>query len=106
MRAKDNAYIIEAASDLPIMLVNGFLEGENIYSTVCDDHAAAVSYTHLDVYKRQYVGMCKVDFLVNLSGTADFIRLNFSISYDWDFFYSGFIQTAAPSESPLSNSIF
>ena len=31
---------IEAASDLPIMLVNGFLEGENIYSTVCDDHAA------------------------------------------------------------------
>ena len=40
MRAKDNAYIIEAASDLPIMLVNGFLEGENIYSTVCDDHAA------------------------------------------------------------------
>ena len=40
MRAKDNAYIIEAASDLPIMLVNGYLEGENIYSTVCDDHAA------------------------------------------------------------------
>ena len=22
------------------MLVNGYLEGENIYSTVCDDHAA------------------------------------------------------------------
>ena len=40
MRAKDNAYIIEAASDLPIMLVNGFLEGKNIYSTVCDDQAA------------------------------------------------------------------
>ena len=40
MRAKDNAYIIEAASDLPIMLVNGYLEGDNIYSTVCDDHAA------------------------------------------------------------------
>ena len=43
MRAKDNAYIIEAASALPIMLVNGFLEGENIYSTVCDDHAAVYS---------------------------------------------------------------
>lgn len=40
MRAKDNSYIIEAAADLPVMLVNGFLEGDNIYSTVCDDHAA------------------------------------------------------------------
>lgn len=40
MKAKDNSYIIEAAKDLPIMLVNGHLEGENIYSTVCDDHAA------------------------------------------------------------------
>ena len=40
MRPKDNAYITEAASELPIMLVNGYLEGDNIYSTVCDDHAA------------------------------------------------------------------
>lgn len=40
MRAKDNTYIIEAAGDLPVMLVNGYLEGDNIYSTVCDDHAA------------------------------------------------------------------
>ena len=39
-RQKDNAYLIEASKELPIMLVNGFLEGENIYSTVCDDHAA------------------------------------------------------------------
>jgi LacI family transcriptional regulator/LacI family asc operon transcriptional repressor len=40
MRSRDNAYILEASRDLPIMLVNGYLEGENIYSTVCDDHAA------------------------------------------------------------------
>ena len=40
MRARDNAYILESAPELPIMLVNGYLEGENIYSTVCDDHAA------------------------------------------------------------------
>ena len=40
MRAKDNAYIIEAASDLPIMLVNGCLDGKQIYSTVCDDRTA------------------------------------------------------------------
>lgn len=39
-KAKDNAYLLEAARDIPIMLVNGWLEGEQIYSTVCDDHAA------------------------------------------------------------------
>ena len=39
-KAKDNAYLLEAAKDLPIMLVNGQLEGEQIYCTVCDDHAA------------------------------------------------------------------
>lgn len=40
MRPKDNEYILDAAEKLPIMLVNGYLEGENIYSTLCDDHAA------------------------------------------------------------------
>ena len=39
-RAKDNAYITEASSELPIMLVNGYLEGDNIYSTLCDDRSA------------------------------------------------------------------
>lgn len=40
MRPKDNSYILDAASELPIMLINGWLEGENIYSTLCDDHSA------------------------------------------------------------------
>ncbi len=39
-KPEDNAYLLEAARDIPIMLVNGYLEGEQIYSTVCDDHAA------------------------------------------------------------------
>ncbi len=37
---EDNAYLLEAAREIPIMLVNGYLEGEQIYSTVCDDYAA------------------------------------------------------------------
>ncbi len=41
MKPKDNAYLIDAAKFLPIMLVNGYLEGDNIYSTLCDDHSAA-----------------------------------------------------------------
>lgn len=40
LRPRDNAYITDAAGKLPIMLVNGCLEGVNLYSTVCDDHAA------------------------------------------------------------------
>lgn len=40
-KPRDNAYILEASKEIPIMLVNGYLEGENIYSTVCDDVEAA-----------------------------------------------------------------
>ena len=36
MRSKDNNYITEAAANgLPVMLVNGYLEEKNIYSTGC-----------------------------------------------------------------------
>lgn len=40
LKDKDNAYIIEAAKELPIMLINGYLDAPGVYSTVCDDHAA------------------------------------------------------------------
>ena len=46
MRAKDNIYIQEAAKEIPIMLVNGYLEGTNIYSTVCDDAFATYQATN------------------------------------------------------------
>lgn len=41
----ENDYIIEAAANLPIMLVNACLDGENIYSTLCDDEAAVFNAT-------------------------------------------------------------
>lgn len=40
LKAKDNAYLLNAAKEIPLMLVNGHLDGSNIYSTVCDDHTA------------------------------------------------------------------
>ena len=43
MRPRDNEYIIAAASKLPIMLVNGYLEGANIYSTICDDRRPSIT---------------------------------------------------------------
>lgn len=43
LKPRDNNYLLEAASEIPIMLVNGHLDGSNIYSTVCDDRAAVCS---------------------------------------------------------------
>lgn len=40
MKAKDNSYILDASRELPIMLINGYLDGDNIYCTLCDDRMA------------------------------------------------------------------
>jgi len=34
----DNAYIKEAADQVPVMLLNAYLDYENVYSTLCDDY--------------------------------------------------------------------
>ena len=36
----DNAYIQEASKKIPIAILNAYLEGEQIYSTLCDDRLA------------------------------------------------------------------
>jgi LacI family transcriptional regulator/LacI family asc operon transcriptional repressor len=36
----DNSYILDASKEVPIFLLNGILEGENIYCVVNDDHLA------------------------------------------------------------------
>jgi len=41
----DNDYILTAAKQLPVMLVNGQLTGDNIFSTMCDDESAVYSVT-------------------------------------------------------------
>lgn len=37
---KNNKYIYEASKEIPVILINGTLDGSNIYSTVCDDYQA------------------------------------------------------------------
>ena len=44
---KNNDYLIEAAKEIPIMLVNGFLDAPGIYSTVCNDYQAMYSAASL-----------------------------------------------------------
>ena len=38
--SEQNRYIFDAAQKIPVMLLNGALTGDNIYSTVCDDDVA------------------------------------------------------------------
>lgn len=42
---ENNQYIAEASAQIPIFLVNGHLEGDNIHCTVCDDYSAVLQAT-------------------------------------------------------------
>lgn len=37
---QDNGYIIAAAEEMPVMMINGYLNHPNIYCTLCDDYHA------------------------------------------------------------------
>ena len=43
----NNDYIINAAKDVPIVLVNGYLDAANIYSVMCNDEEAVYNATKL-----------------------------------------------------------
>ena len=49
--SSDNSHIIEAASHVPIVMVNGNVSGEDIYSVVCDDCYATYSTVNMLVEK-------------------------------------------------------
>lgn len=38
--AEKNQYILEAAQEIPVIILNGYLEGEQIYCSLCDDYEA------------------------------------------------------------------
>lgn len=44
-KPEDNSYIIAAASQIPVMLINGFLDAPNIFCTLCDDFRAVYQIT-------------------------------------------------------------
>ena len=54
---EDNAYIIEGAREHPVMILNGYLEGENIYCTVCDEQGGMRNALHqlYDTGARKFV---------------------------------------------------
>lgn len=42
---EQNKYIIKAAKNIPILMINGKIDGENIYSFYCDDKSSTFSLT-------------------------------------------------------------
>lgn len=40
-----NAYLYRAAAQVPLLILNGYLKGDNIYSSLCDDTEAVFSAT-------------------------------------------------------------
>lgn len=47
---KDNQYIINASKEVPVLLINGYLNHYNIYCTLCDDFQATFDAT-MHLYK-------------------------------------------------------
>lgn len=65
MEPENNNYIIEGAKEQPVMLVNGYLEGDNIYSTLCDDAG----------------GMCEAVIRLVNSGCRNIVYVYSSVSH-------------------------
>ncbi len=42
---KDNAYLLEAANNIPIIILNGYLSHPNIYCSLCDDYQSVFDAT-------------------------------------------------------------
>ncbi len=58
---KNNAYIKQAAKQVPVMLLNAAMDGSNIYSTLCDDFQAMYEAT-ITLFKS---GCNKILYLYN-----------------------------------------
>lgn len=58
-KASDNTYLIEAAKEIPLVLINGYLDAPNIYCTLCDDFNAINEVTTNLIEQ----GRCKILYL-------------------------------------------
>lgn len=71
-----NSYIVEAAKRVPIILLNGYLDAENVYSALCDD---------ADV-------VCRVAKAYLKAGKRDILYIGRSLSYSGICKQEGFIR--------------
>lgn len=56
-KKENNLYIMEAAATVPVIMINGVLEAQNVYCTVCDDYQGIFDMTQsfIDSGKRRLV---------------------------------------------------
>ena len=81
----NNDYIINAAKDIPIVLVNGYLDAPNIYSVMCNDEIAIYNATNL---------------LIN-NGHRNIVYLYTSKSYSGMNKYAGYIKALKEADISL-----
>lgn len=60
-KGEDVSYIHEAAQRIPVFMINGFIEGENIYCTLADDYQAVYDATEELIF----AGKKRILFLSN-----------------------------------------
>ena len=58
---EENAYIKEVAADIPVFMINGYIDGENIYCTLADDYQATYDATEELIF----AGKKRILFLSN-----------------------------------------
>lgn len=68
----DNSYIINASKEIPVMLINGYLNQPNIYCTLCDDYQATYDATNLLLEH----GRTKILYLYNTKSYSGLQKLN------------------------------
>lgn len=84
---KDNAYIFEAANEIPIMIMNGYLSHPNIYCTLCDDFQAIYDVTT----KMILHGRTKLMYLYDAKSFSSQQKLK------------GFLDAIKDNDFPISN---
>ena len=89
--SEKNSYILETAKKIPVFILNGSLEGNNIYSILCDDYMASKEIT---------------DFIFSTGSTLP-IYLYRSLNYSGKKKVGGFIKSCENHNiSEISSHIF
>ncbi len=86
---EDNKYIVDAAAQVPVMLLNGSLDAPNVYSILSDDYASVYNATL---------------YMIN-SGVTDILYYYNSTSYSGKKKIAGFKAAMAAKNLPLTDAM-
>ena len=87
--SRKNEYVLETARNIPVMMVNGYIKGDNIYCTLCDDADAFYEATEM----LRNTGCRKILFLYR------------EMSYSRDRKFDGYCRALADYEIELDENL-